>query len=190
MDFLSRRRRRRILRRWRANWIRGLFLFKLLFLRRWLRRNVSVRIIGDTISSIPCLTRWTCFWSRTRWILEEFTRIPAGSLGFLTWLLSIRSKRYNCIHFSHRLARFNRRRWGITFKVYLKLTWKSTWLSKRWCYLGKLFNHHYHHSLYIITNHSLHIAINSPINFINVSIARRRLHLSYRRWRSRCIRHT
>jgi len=31
--------------------------------------------------------------------------------------------------------------------------------------------------------------MNYPLNFINISIIRRRSNLSYRRWRSRCIGH-
>jgi len=55
LDFLRRRRRGRILRRSRTCRVRGLFLFKLLFLRRWFRRERTIWGIGDTISSISWL---------------------------------------------------------------------------------------------------------------------------------------
>jgi len=124
MDFLS----KRILGR--LNWIRGRILLRVLFLRRWLRRGRSIRIIEDTISSILWLTGWTSFWrrrgrKRRRKILEKLVRIPAGFIGIshLIVNLSTRSKKYSCIYFPHRgLAPEHEEAWPWGFT--------SCWLGK------------------------------------------------------------
>jgi len=52
MSSFNRRRQRTILRRWGIYWINRIFLIRLLFIRRWLKRQRISRITGDNISNI------------------------------------------------------------------------------------------------------------------------------------------